>query len=195
MSFLALLALSVALATDAFAVAVASGVQLRAPTLSQTLRMAGAFGFFQFAMPVIGWFFGAGVEKHLQSYDHWIAFGLLCFVGLRMLKEAWDKRNQPAQACVAATDPTAGASLFFLGVATSIDALAVGLSFGIMGHGVWFPAAVIGIVCFTLTAAGLHLGKAVRSLAGNWTNRANALGGIVLLAIGLNILRGHGMFE
>ncbi|SBW06276.1 putative manganese efflux pump MntP [uncultured delta proteobacterium] len=194
MTLLTLLILAVALAMDAFAVAVASGVQLRCINASQTVRMAGTFGLFQFAMPVIGWFLGAGLEKLIQDYDHWVAFVLLFIVGARMLKEAWEKRGQPAEACVMTSDPTQGASLFFLGIATSVDALAVGLSFGILGHGVWFPAAVIGVVCFTITAVGLHLGKIVCSLAGNWTNRANAVGGLVLIAIGLNILREHGMF-
>lgn len=194
MTFLTLLALAVALAVDAFAVAVTCGVQLRSPTLSQTVRMAATFGFFQAAMPVIGWFLGVEVEKYIQNYDHWVAFGLLFIVGARMLKEAWDKRGTPTEACAASSDPTRGASLFFLGIATSIDALAVGLSFGLLRQGVWFPAAVIGLVCFTFTAIGLHLGKAVCSLSGNWSNRATAVGGFVLIAIGLNILREHGTF-
>lgn len=193
MAFLTLMMLAVALAMDAFAVAVTSGVQLRCITTAQTFRMAGTFGFFQFAMPVAGWFLGASVEKYIHSYDHWIAFALLCIVGARMLKEAWDNRNT-CSVCEADSDPTQGTSLVFLGIATSIDALAVGLSFAILGQGVWFPAAVIGVVCFVITAAGLHLGQAVCSLAGNWTNRANAVGGLVLIAIGANILHDHGVF-
>lgn len=193
MAIFTLMVLAVALAMDAFAVAVTSGVQLRCISAAQTVRMAGTFGLFQFAMPVVGWFLGASVEKYIHTYDHWVAFVLLCIVGARMLKEAWDNRGN-CSVCEADSDPTKGTSLFFLGFATSIDALAVGLSFAILGQGVWFPAAVIGIVCFVITAAGLHLGQAVCSLTGNWTNRANAVGGLVLVAIGANILREHGVF-
>ncbi len=194
MTFLTLLALAVALAMDAFAVAVAFGVQLRAMSLGHTLRLAGPFGFFQFAMPVVGWFLGTGVAKLIQAYDHWIAFILLAFVGGRMLREAWEKCGRPAESCTTASDPTRGTSLLFLGVATSIDALAVGLSMAILGHSIWLPAVVIGVVCFIITACGLHLGRAVCAFSGNWTNRANAMGGLVLIAIGLNILHEHGVF-
>lgn len=198
MAVLTLLALAVALAMDAFAVAVAAGVQLRCISAPQTFRMAGTFGFFQFAMPIAGWLLGMGVHSYIEAYDHWIAFILLFFVGARMLKEAWDKRGLTPAKCAHepdACDPTKGASLLFLGVATSIDALAIGLSMAVLGHGIWLPAAVIGIVCFLLTAVGMHLGRIVCSLAGDWTNRANVIGGLVLIAIGCNILREHGLFE
>ncbi len=194
MALFPLLALALALAMDAFAVAVAAGVQLRAVSLGHTMRLAGTFGFFQFAMPVAGWFLGSGVEKYIQDYDHWVAFLLLAFVGGKMLKEAWEKRGLPAEACSLRSDPTHGVPLLFLGVATSIDALAVGLSLAILGRDIVIPAVVIGVVCFAVTTAGLHLGRAVCALSGNWTNRANAIGGLVLVGIGLNILWEHGVF-
>jgi Predicted membrane protein len=194
MAFLTLLMIAVALAMDAFAVAVASGMRLRCISMPQTVRMAGAFGLFQFAMPVVGWFLGAGMEKYIRNYDHWVAFVLLFIVGIRMLKEAWDNRGKPPEACTVATDPTQGSSLLLLAVATSIDALAVGLSLGVLGRAIWFPAVVIGVICFAITAMGMHLGRAVCSLSGNWTGRANAAGGLVLILIGANILREHGVF-
>lgn len=194
MAFLTLLMIAVALAMDAFAVAVASGMRLRCINAPQTVRMAGAFGLFQFAMPVAGWFLGAGVEKYIHDYDHWVAFMLLFIVGARMLKEAWDNRGKAPEDCCVETDPTQGSSLLLLAVATSIDALAVGLSLGVLGRDIWYPAAVIGIVCFAITAAGMHLGRAAYLLSGNWTNRANAVGGLVLILIGANILREHGVF-
>lgn len=196
MDFPTLLAIAVALAMDAFAVAIAAGMQLRCVNFPQMARMACTFGFFQFAMPVVGWLLGASVHKYISAYDHWIAFVLLAFVGGRMLKESWDNRNAtPEEDCAAcSTDPTRGRQLLILGVATSIDALAVGLSLALLGEPVLFPAAVIGVVCCILTAAGIHLGRMVCSMAGNWGNRANALGGFVLIAIGANILREHGVF-
>jgi len=194
MVFPTLLIVAVALSVDAFAVAVASGVRLRCVRTAQLVRMAGAFGFFQFAMPVVGWFLGAGMEKFIHKYDHWAAFVLLAIVGGRMLKEAWDNRGKSLDTCDAETDPTTGMSLFLLALATSIDALAVGLSIGVLGKPIWFPAAVIGIVCFGITAAGIFLGKTVCALAGSWTNKATVLGGLVLICIGLNILREHDVF-
>ena len=190
-----LLAIAVALAMDAFAVAVTAGMQLRCISVQQVARMAGAFGFFQFAMPVAGWFLGIGVQKHIEAYDHWIAFALLAFIGGRMLKETWDKRNQNLDAeCAVCPDPTKGMPLLLLAIATSIDALAVGLSMAILGQEVFIPALVIGFVCATLTATGIHLGRIMCSVAGHWGNRANAVGGLVLIAIGANILRDHGVF-
>jgi len=196
MFLLTLLAIAAALAMDAFAVAVTVGMQLRCISVAQTLRMSGTFGFFQFAMPVTGWFLGASVQKYIEVYDHWVAFTLLAFIGGRMLKESWDKRGQnlEEECAVCPADPTKGTPLLLLAVATSIDALAVGLSMALLGQAVLFPAVVIGLVCFSLTAIGIHLGRIMCSVAGNWGNRANALGGLVLIAIGANILREHGAF-
>lgn len=194
MVFLTLLMIAIALAMDAFAVAVTSGMRLRCIRIPQAFRMAGAFGLFQFAMPVAGWFLGAGLEKYIEAYDHWVAFALLFIVGARMLKETWDNRGKIPEVCTAETDPTQGSSLLLLAVATSIDALAVGLSLGVLGREIWFPAVVIGLVCFVFTVAGMYLGRAVCSLAANWTSRANAVGGLILILIGANILREHGVF-
>lgn len=196
MAFFTLLALSVGLAMDAFAVAVTAGMQLRCINIPQVFRMAGTFGFFQFAMPVVGWFLGIGVQKYIEAYDHWITFGLLFFVGGKMIKEAWEKRHQDIEEECAAcpADPTRGTSLLLLGIATSIDALAVGLSMAILGQGIWFPAVVIGVVCAVLTACGIHLGRIMCTVAGSWGKYANAVGGFVLIAIGVNILHDHSVF-
>ncbi|MDR2174145.1 MAG: manganese efflux pump MntP family protein [Burkholderiales bacterium] len=194
MTTLMLLTLAVALATDAFAVAVTAGIQLKRVTMSQTLRMAGTFGAFQFAMPVIGWGLGASVHRYIEAVDHWVAFGLLLLVGGHMLKEAWDRRKPEEDATRPdRADPTRGGTLILLGMATSIDALAVGLSFAMINVNIWLPALVIGVVCFGATACGMHLGRllcAKDCLA----NKATFVGGLVLIAIGINILREHGVF-
>lgn len=196
MAFFTLFALAVALATDAFAVAVTTGMQLRCVTFAQTARMALAFGVFQFAMPVAGWFLGSGAHKYIAAYDHWIAFALLSLVGGHMLKEFWKKRGRDhaAECAVCPSDPTKGSALLLLAVATSVDALAVGLTMALLDQKVWYPALIIGLVCCMLTACGMHLGRIMCSLAGNWSNRANAFGGLVLIGIGVNILREHGVF-
>ena len=191
MSTVSLLCLAVALAMDAVAVAVATGLRLHSVTLEQTLRMAGIFGFFQAAMPVVGWLLGAKLQRFVESFDHWLAFGLLAFIALRMLKESWDMHVK-GDSCEYA-DPTQGGTLVILAVATSIDALAVGLSIALLEVSIWFPALVIGIVCFLFTAAGMHIGKVVRC-SGKTGSVVNAFGGGILLLIGLNILRDHGVF-
>jgi putative Mn2+ efflux pump MntP len=168
---------------DAFAVAVATGVALGAVTGRQTFRLSFHFGLFQFLMPVAGWLAGREVIRWVGSVDHWVAFGLLSFVGGKMVYEAvWGVEEEVAK------DPTRGASLVILSVATSIDALAVGLTLGVLGTEIWHPAAVIGAVALILTAAGLHLG---RRLGSRFGQRMEVAGGVVLILLGCRILYGH----
>lgn len=189
MSLLPSLAIAVALAMDAFAVALSSSTSLKRVTCGHYLRMSMAFGLFQFLMPVIGWTLGLSVRDYIESWDHWIAFSLLAFVGLNMLREAFSDEEED----VRGGDPSRGLTLLLLAVATSIDALAVGLSFSMIGVSVWFPAVVIGVVCALLTALGVWLGfRLGRSdLLGG---KATAAGALVLFAIGLKILHEHGVF-
>ena len=192
-----MIALAVALAMDAFAVSLAAGIRIRSVSLAQTARMAGFFGFFQFLMPVLGWMLGYRAQKYIEAYDHWLAFVLLAFVGGKMLKEAWENRGKGGEACQMQSDPTLGGSLWLLAIATSLDALAVGLSLALLQVDIWTPSIVIGLVCFALTAVGMHLGKLVCRVPGldSLGNKANAFGGIVLLAIGVRILHEHGVFS
>ncbi|OYV68701.1 MAG: hypothetical protein B7Z74_08190 [Deltaproteobacteria bacterium 21-66-5] len=183
-----LLALAVALAMDAFAVAVATGATLRQVTGRQTFRLSYHFGFFQAVMPVLGWAAGRTFARSIETFDHWAAFGLLAFVGVHMI---WDAARGVEEG--EDRDPTRGARLVVLSLATSMDALAVGLSLSFLGVAILWPACVIGLVCAALTAGGLHLGR----LAGAATRMgrlAGVLGGIVLLAIGVKILFQHGVF-
>lgn len=196
MTGLTIFGIAIALAMDAFAVSIATGMRLRCLPLAGTLRMAAVFGGFQFAMPVIGWLLGSHAQRYIEAYDHWIAFALLVFVGGRMLKESWENRGQPLDSG-ACSDPTRGSALWVLGIATSLDALAVGLSFALLGVGIWWPATVIGLVCFTLTLVGMVVGSLVCRLPGlsSIGNKANALGGLVLIGIGVKILIEHGVFS
>jgi putative Mn2+ efflux pump MntP len=188
MSLGTLLAIAVALAMDAFAVAVAAGVSLREVTGRQTFRLAWHFGLFQAIMPVAGWALGQTFSSAVKALDHWLAFGLLAAIGLHMLWGSWRTGERPK-----AKDPTRGATLVVLSVATSLDALAVGLSLSLLQVPIWWPALVIGAVATTFTAAGLQLGRlvAAASRMGVW---AEAAGGLVLLAIGVRILAQHGVF-
>ncbi len=187
MSLVSLLAIAVALAMDAFAVSVAAGLTLDRVTPRRTFRLAFHFGLFQALMPILGWAGGLTVRSLIEGWDHWVAFALLSLVGGRMLWEAWSDGGDEEER----RDPTRGWTLVVLSVATSIDALAVGLSLALLGESIWVPALVIGLVAFGFTATGLHLGRWVGGLS-RLARGANALGGLVLLAIGLRILWDHG---
>lgn len=169
---------------DAFAVAVATGIVLRTVSARQTFRLAWHFGLFQFLMPVIGWMAGLSVERFLSGYAHWLAFALLAFIGGKMIYEAMTREDRQK----AGRDPTRGVSLVVLSVATSVDALAVGLSLGVLRVEIWYPAVVIGLVACSMTAAGLHLGRRIGELSGR---RMEIAGGVILFGIGVKILVGH----
>lgn len=188
MSLLSSLAIALALAMDAFAVSISSSSALRQVSLGHFLRMSLTFGLFQFLMPVIGWTLGLSVHDYIEAWDHWIAFGLLTFVGLNMLREAFSEEDEEQRG-----DPSRGFTLILLAVATSIDALAVGFSFSMAGIDVWGPAVIIGLVCVALTALGVWLGSRLgrSDLLGG---KAAVLGALVLIGIGVNILREHGVF-
>ena len=185
MGWLSLLVLACALAMDAFAVAVVTGLVLNPITRRHVFRLAFHFGLFQFLMPIAGWLGGAAVRRYVADYDHWIAFGLLAFVGGRMLWEGLFGSEGEAEDL---RDPTSGWSLVVLSVATSIDALAVGLSLAMVGSTIVVPAIVIGIVAAAFTACGMILG---RRLSAAWGKRVEVLGGLILIGIGAKILIEH----
>jgi putative Mn2+ efflux pump MntP len=181
--------IALALAVDAFAVALATGVALPRTTFRHTFRLAWHFGLFQGGMAAIGWMGGLAFRTLIESFDHWLAFILLFLVGARMIHEAFKvdrKKKDPV-------DPTRGFSLVLLSTATSIDALAVGLSFAFLKADIVAPALIIGLVALLLTAAGLHLGRVIRH-AGRLGAGAEIGGGLVLIVIGVRILFVHGVF-
>ncbi|MDR1490709.1 MAG: manganese efflux pump MntP family protein [Desulfovibrio sp.] len=194
MSPVELLIVSLALAMDATAVSLTTGAAMERVDFTATLRMAGAFGVFQFLMPLCGWMLGIWALRLIEDYDHWLAFILLFFTGANMIRESFAARGKDAPAPRA--DPTKGGRLLLLALATSLDALAVGISFALIGENVPRAAFVIGLVCFSLCAVALRLGQALRRAAAldRLGGYANAAGGIVLIGIGVNILRDHGIF-
>jgi putative Mn2+ efflux pump MntP len=182
MSFWYTLALALGLAMDAFAVSVAAGVQIPSLNRWHVARLAVSFGAFQFLMPVIGWLAGRSLSKWLQAFDHWVAFGLLALIGGKML---WESFRPTAESC---KDPTRGWTLLMLSVATSIDALAVGLSLAFLEVSVWIPSLVIGVVAAVLSALGALFGCRLGQRFGVWAER---FGGLVLIAIGVKIVVDH----
>lgn len=184
MGFLSLLTLAVALAVDAFAVAVVTGVTLKVITKRHLFRLGFHFGLFQAMMVAAGWAMGHAVQRYLSTIDHWVAFGLLTFVGGRVI---WESLHEQEQARPA-TDLTTGWDLVMVSIATSIDALAVGLSLGVMGTRIAMAAFVIGVTASLLTLFGMALG---RKIGAHWGRRVEIFGGLVLIAIGLKIVWEH----
>jgi putative Mn2+ efflux pump MntP len=179
--------LALALAMDAFAVSLGLGVKMKRVSARQTFRLAWHFGFFQAGMPVVGWMAGGTIREHFAAFDHWIAFGLLFIIGVKMIKEAFEFDDK-----ILHQDPSKGMSLVALSIATSIDALAVGFSFSVLGISIWMPIVIIGAVACTLTLGGLYLGcKAIQIV--RLGPIAEVLGGLVLIGIGTKILIAHGV--
>lgn len=175
--------LAVGLGVDAFSVAIGIGAANRQKSWAPVLRLSLAFGLFQFVMPLAGWLAGSTVVDLIQGFDHWIAFALLALVGGKMIWEGLEKEKDEEKA-----DQTRGWPLLLLSVATSIDALAVGFSFSLLKTPILFPAAIIGLTCFAMTAVGMSFGKGLARIFGK---KVEILGGLVLIAIGVKILMEH----
>jgi len=184
MSWYVLLGVALGLAMDAFAAAVAVSVSLRSVSRHQVVRLAFHFGLFQALMPIVGWLAGVSVVEWIALWDHWIAFGLLGVVGLRAIR-AGVRGGEPSSTV---SDPTRGVSLMVLSLATSLDALAAGLSFAALGVKVWVPSLVIGFTTGVLTAIGTIFGSRLGRRFGAW---AEVAGGVVLIGIGLLIVLEH----
>lgn len=180
---LSTLLVAVGLAMDAFAVSVAHGVSSRNLRSSGVLRMALSFGLFQAFMPIIGWLAGISLAEVISGVDHWIAFGLLCVVGGKMIH---DSRNAGSDKKSAGA--LAFAALLVLSVATSIDALAVGLSFAFLHVAIMTPVIMIGTVTFLLSFVGVSFGN---KLARFFNGRVEVAGGLILIGIGMKILLEH----
>jgi putative Mn2+ efflux pump MntP len=183
MDFLTLLFIAFALAIDAFAVSLSTGAYLVKANARQTFRMAFHFGLFQFLMPVIGWAAGTGFVSLIEAADHWIAFALLAIIGGRMIWNAFRSEDASMK-----KDMTKGWSLISLSIATSIDALAVGLSLSFINVDIVFPAVIIGIVAGLMSVLGIRLGERVSHAAGS---HMEYIGGIILILIGTRIVLEH----
>jgi putative Mn2+ efflux pump MntP len=155
---------------------------VRPLTKRHVFRLSFHFGLFQGLMPTIGWLAGVTVHKYIAAIDHWIAFGLLAFIGGKMIYGALSQDTETPRP---SSDPTSGWSLVILSVATSIDALAVGFSLGLIGSKIIIPVLVIGAVAAGFTLAGMYLGKRIGT---GWGRKVEILGGVILIGIGIKIV-------
>ncbi len=183
MLFIEVLLLAVAMAMDAFTVCLVVATTGQSPGPRPAFRLSFHFGLFQFIMPLVGWLCGVEAGHVIQKYDHWVAFSLLAFVGLRMIKSALSNEDQTQRA-----DPSRGWTLVLLSIAVSIDALAVGFTLGLLGIAVLYPALLIGVVTGLLSLVGLRLG---RGLGGKLGRPFEIVGGLLLVGIGVRILLDH----
>jgi len=185
MDLISILLIAVALAMDAFAVSITGGVCSLKMKVGEALKFGLYFGTFQFFMPVAGWALSLGFREFIEGYDHWVAFGLLCIIGIRMIVASFRKGEEKT------FNMTSFKNMLMLAVATSIDALAVGVSFAFLRIFVVFPAAIIGVVAFLFSFIGYYIGCRTGKLFGN---RIELAGGIILIGIGVKILAEHVIF-
>ncbi len=181
MHFAELFLIGVGLSMDAFAVSICKGLSVRGLKPKHALLAGLYFGGFQFLMPVIGWLMGYRFEAMIQSVDHWIAFGLLSLIGGNMIKESFGSEDE-------LSDDFGVKTMALLAVATSIDALAVGVTFAFLEVKILPAAGLIGVTTFLLSAAGIYIGHVFGM---RYKARAERLGGVILILMGLKILLEH----
>jgi manganese efflux pump family protein len=180
---LSVVLIAVGLSMDAFAVSITSGCTIRCLKIKHAFRIALFFGLFQALMPLVGWLAGMGLKNYLEAFDHWIAFVLLAFIGGKMIYEAvWIKEVE--KKC----DPLNLTILLGLAIATSIDALAVGVTFAFIKIPIITPALIIGLITFCISLGGVYLGNKIGNRLGS---KMEVIGGLILIGIGLKILLQH----
>lgn len=187
MNFYAILLIAVALAMDALAVSIASGIILKKSKLKHAVRIAFFFGIFQLFMPLIGAFAGTFIKELISSFDHWFIFLVLLAIGGKMVYESFKLKEEEEK-----FDPTNIKTLIFLSIATSIDALAVGVSLSLLSGSIYLAVSIIGVVTFALCFIGVMIGDLIGHF---FEEKIEALGGLILIGIGIKILVEHVFFQ
>ncbi|MFR5486245.1 manganese efflux pump MntP family protein [Eubacterium sp.] len=181
------LLLGVGLAMDAFAVSICKGLAMRKVNKKQAVVIALFFGGFQAIMPIVGWFLCKGFQNYIEAFDHWIAFALLAFIGMKMIIETLSEKEEDV--VVEKMDPPLDMKeMLMLAIATSIDALAVGISLAALDRPIVESAAIIGVVTFVISIIGVYIGN---FFGNRYKKRAELAGGIILVLIGVKILCEH----
>ena len=182
MGVLEIVLIAIGLAMDAFAVSICKGLSMKKMSWKKAIIVGGYFGLFQGLMPVIGYFLGTTFESLVTKIDHWIAFGLLSFIGANMIREAFEEDEEHC------TDNINVKTMLVLAIATSIDALAVGITFAFLKVNLVLATIIIGIVTFVLCIIGTKIGN---RFGNKYKNKAEFSGGLILILIGLKILLEH----
>ena len=182
MTFITILSLAIALSMDAFSVSICKGLTTKQFSLKTAVLCGLWFGGFQALMPIIGYYLGVQFESLITSIDHWIAFGLLFLIGLNMIREAFNEENNEN------SSNNDIKTMFLLAIATSIDALAVGVTFAFLQVGIWRAILIIGVTTFIFSFAGVAIGNFFGS---KYSKPASIIGGVILILIGTKILLEH----
>ncbi len=183
MNLITILLLAVALAMDAFAVSIASGLIIKNLRIRHALIIAAWFGFFQALMPLIGWLGGMRLQRIISGVDHWVVFGLLLFIGCKMIYEA-----QRLDTCENRSNPMDIRVLFALSVATSIDAFAAGIGLALLGVSILSPVIIIGLITFVMSFAGVLIGDRCGCY---FEKKLETFAGLILIGIGIKVLISH----
>lgn len=186
MGIISIFLIALSLAMDAFAVSVSNGLLLKNIKISNAIKFGVFFGVFQFIMPILGWVFAKNFSSVIKSFDHWIAFSLLVLIGGKMFIDTF--KNEDELNIKDEVNILSIYNLTILAIATSIDALAVGVSFALIDINIWFSSSVIGIVAFILSFLGVIIGKQIGFI---FQKNAERAGGIILIFIGTRILIEH----
>ena len=176
-----LMILAVGLSMDAFAVAVCKGLAMKNMRIKDAVTVGLWFGSFQALMPLIGYYLGCSCDSYIEGFDHWIAFALLEIIGAKMIKESFGKVEE-------AKPDISIRTMLLMAVATSIDALAVGITFAIVGADIFLSVSIIGVTTFILSFVGVKLGNVFGE---KFKSKAELLGGVILILIGQKILLEH----
>ena len=183
MSYIEIILIAIGLSMDAFAVSITLGLSVQKPTLKQYLLPGLYFGFFQALMPLIGYFTGSLFAEKIQKFEHWIAFGLLAIIGANMIKESFSKEEKKHD-----DNKFKFISMLLLAIATSIDALAVGVTFAFFKINIYISIAIIGFATFCISTCGVKIGNI---FGARFKSRAELAGGIILVALGIKMLVEH----
>ena len=182
MEIFEVLLISLGLAMDAFAVSVCKGLSMEKMNWKKAIIIGLYFGLFQALMPVLGYFLGTAFEQFITSIDHWIAFALLGAIGSNMIKESFNKNSENCNENIDVK------TMVILAIATSIDALAVGITFACLRINIWLPVISIGIITFILSVIGVKIGN---KFGDKYENKAEFIGGLILILLGIKILLEH----
>lgn len=184
-----LIILAVGLSMDAFAVAICKGLSMKKVSFKEMAIVGLWFGGFQALMPLIGYFLGEACEKYIEQVDHWVAFVLLVLIGALMIKESFEKEEKKEEEKENSSSPLAFKTMLTMAIATSIDALAVGISFGILPDvNITVAVSSIGIITFILSAVGVKIGNV---FGAKYKSKAEFAGGLILVLLGIKILLEH----
>ncbi len=183
MNIVTIIMIAIGLAMDCFAVSITRGATIKTLKINNALKIGLFFGLFQAIMPLIGWLAGLGLKEFISDIDHWIAFGLLSFIGCKMIYESFKMDTKEKEG-----DPLNITVLVMLSVATSIDALAVGVTFAFLRVFITSALLIIGVVTFLFSFTGSYIGH---KLGHFFENRIEIIGGLILIGIGTKILIGH----